>query len=370
MTRRSSWLAPGRVNLIGEHTDYNQGVALPFAIDRTCRATVTVHDGTELRMRSTEDPDTHLVETHGLQPGAVEGWPAYVAGVWWAISELGARLPAVSIEVESDVPVGAGLSSSAALTCSVAAALDEVGELHLGDRDLVAVTMRAENDFAGAPTGGLDQIAALAGVDGHALLCDFREIFAHDGAPVPVPLDLESTGHTVLVVDTRAEHHNADSEYAARRAACERAASILGLSSLRDVADLDAALQRLPDDDLRRCTRHVVNENDRVLRTVDFLRAGAVADIGPLLTASHSSLRDDYRVSCPELDLAVDALLDAGALGARMTGGGFGGSVIGLIASGRVADAEEAARRSFTVAGFRTPISFEVRPSQGARPAG
>jgi galactokinase len=369
MTPHSSWRAPGRVNLIGEHTDYNQGLALPFAIDRTCRATVTVVDGDALRIRSTEHAGTHVVSTEDLRPGTVDGWAAYVAGVWWAMSERGIRVPTVSIEVDSAVPVGAGLSSSAALTCSVATALNEVGDLNLGDQDLVAVTMRAENEFAGAPTGGLDQIAALQGVDGHALLCDFREIFDRDGAPVPVRLDLESTGHTVLVVDTRAEHRNADSAYADRRAACERAAAVLGVPSLRDVVDLDSALQRLADDDLRRCTRHVITENERVLRTVDVLQGGAIADVGPLLTASHSSLRDDYRVSCPELNVAVDALLGAGALGARMTGGGFGGSVIGLVARGRVSGAVESVRRAFAAAGFETPDSFEVRPSEGARPA-
>jgi galactokinase len=367
MAGHSSWRAPGRVNLIGEHTDYNAGLALPFAIDRSCRATVAADEGAVLRIRSTNDPTTYEVTTSGLEPRGVEGWPAYVAGVWWAICERGAQLPAVTVGLDSSVPVGAGLSSSAAVTCSVAAALDEIGELGLSPAELVDVTMRAENEFAGAPTGGLDQIAALQGVAGHALLCDFREIFEHGGSPVPVPLDLDRTGHCVLVVDTRAEHRNADSEYAVRRDSCERAAATLGLASLRDVVDLDDALRRLPDDDLRRCTRHVVTENERVLRTVDILREGRLVDIGPLLSASHRSLRDDYRVSCPELDLAVDALTGAGAVGARMTGGGFGGSAIGLIERARVATATEEVGRAFAAADFRAPVAFEVRPSRGAR---
>jgi galactokinase len=370
MAGHSSWRAPGRVNLIGEHTDYNGGLALPFAIDRVCRATVAADEGGVLRMRSTHDPDPYEVVTSGLEPGGVEGWPAYVAGVWWAIGELGAQLPAVTVDIDSSVPVGAGLSSSAALTCSVAAALDEIGELGFSRRELVDITMRAENEFAGAPTGGLDQIAALQSIEGHALLCDFREIFEHGGVPVPVPLDLDRTGHCVLVVDTRAEHRNADSEYAVRRDSCERAAAMLGVASLRDVVDLDDALQRLTDDDLRRCTRHVVTENERVLQTVGILRDGSPVDIGPLLTASHRSLRDDYRVSCPELDLAVDALLEAGALGARMTGGGFGGSAIGLIARARVAAATESVGGAFAAADFRPPAAFEVRASDGARRMG
>jgi galactokinase len=362
-TASSRWRAPGRVNLIGEHTDYNQGFVLPFAIDAACTATVAHRDRPEITVRSTQADEPVTITLDELRPGT-GGWAGYALGVVWDLRRRGVGVPGLAIEVDSTVPRGAGLSSSAALVCSVATALDELLELSLSADDLLAVTRAAENDFVGAPTGGMDQLAVLRCTAGHALFCDMRTLQAEQ-----VPFDLAGHGLTVLVVDTRAEHGHASGEYRKRRAGCERAAALLGVPALRDVAvdDLDAALDRLPDDELRRYVRHVVSEDERVLRTVELLRAGRPDAIGPLLAESHASMRDDFRITIPELDVAVDTLLEQGALGARMTGGGFGGCAIGLIDPARAGDAEAAVRREYSVRGFREPQAFTVRPAGGAR---
>jgi galactokinase len=354
------WRAPGRVNLIGEHTDYNDGFALPFAIEAGSTATVARRPDGQVRVRSAQlgrGPDATVAD---LRPGP-SGWAAYVLGVVWALREDGHELPGLDIDVDSDVPVGAGLSSSAALVCSVATALDDLLDLGLpGDR-LLALTRRAENDFVGAPTGGMDQLAALRSTDGHALFCDMRSLKTEQ-----VPFDL--TGLRLLVADTRAEHEHASGEYRRRRDGCERAARELGVPALRDIAvdDLDEALRQLDEDELRRYVRHVVTEDDRVLRTVAALHAGDTAAVGRLLTASHASMRDDFRITIPPLDVAADAFVAAGALGARMTGGGFGGCVIALVPEGRADVAADAVRAAFDEAGFRAPNIFRARPSRGA----
>ncbi len=255
-------------------------------------------------------------------------WSRYVLGALWLLTDRGIDVPPLEVEVDSDVPSGAGLSSSAALVCSVARAVDDHLGLGLDDDALFALTRDVENDAVGAPTGGMDQLVSLRGEAGHALFCDMR---SHETRSVP--LDLAGSGLAVLVADTRAPHRHSDGEYGARRRGCEEAARRLGVPALRDVTadDLDAALERLDDEELRRYVRHVVTEDDRVLSVVRLLDEGRLADIGPLLTASHRSMRDDFRITVPEVDTAVDALLEAGALGARMTGGGFGGCVIGLV---------------------------------------
>ena len=357
-----TWWAPGRVNLIGEHTDYNAGFVLPFAIEAGCTARVETAARPGFRVASAQRDGVLTVDADGLRPGA-GGWAGYVLGVLWALRERGVSLPGLGVRVDSTVPPGAGLSSSAALVCSVATAVDDLLDLRLDRDDLLAVTRQAENDFVGAPTGGMDQLAALRATEGHALFCDMRSLATEQ---VPLPLgDL-----ALLVVDTRAEHRHADGEYRRRREGCERAARELGLPALRDVADLDAALAQLHDDELRRYTRHVVTENQRVLQTVDLLRRGDVAGIGPLLTASHKSMRDDFRITGPELDLAAETLCDAGALGARLTGGGFGGCVIGLLRSAGVAAATEAVRAAFARHNFAEPQAFTARPGRGAHRAG
>ncbi|WP_416954074.1 galactokinase [Nocardioides sp. T5] len=364
------WRAPGRINLVGEHTDYNDGFVLPFALEVGCTASVsTVSAGSDAwTVRSVQQPEPVVVRRSGLA-GAdlteVAEWSRYVLGALWLLTDRGVDVPPLQVEVDSDVPSGAGLSSSAALVCSVARAVDDHLGLGLDDDALFALTRDVENDAVGAPTGGMDQLVSLRGEAGHALFCDMR---SHDTRSVP--LDLAGNGLTVLVADTRAPHRHSDGEYGARRRGCEEAARRLGVAALRDVTadDLDEALGRLDDDELRRYVRHVVTEDDRVLSVVQLLDEGRLADIGPLLTASHRSMRDDFRITVPEVDTAVDALLEAGALGARMTGGGFGGCVIGLVPERSVDAASDAVRRAFADAGFGEPDLFTAEPSQGAHP--
>jgi len=359
-----TWRAPGRINLIGEHTDYNDGFVLPFALAVGCTAKVRPADR-GWRVTSAQQQDPVTVEPSGLAAaGEVPEWARYVLGACWLLTDRGVRVPPLAVEVDSDVPTGAGLSSSAALVCSVVTALDD--HLRLGaDADaLLALSREVENEAVGAPTGGMDQLASLRSVAGHALFCDMRSLSAE-----PVPLDLDAAGLAIVVADTNAPHRHSDGEYADRRRGCERAADALGVAALRDVPlrELDAALGRLDSATLRRYTRHVVTENARVLDVVSLLRDGEVAAIGPHLTRSHVSMRDDFQITVPEVDAAVEALLDAGALGARMTGGGFGGCVIGLVDRDEVEPASRAVRTAFERAGYAAPTLFTASPREGAR---
>lgn len=354
-----TWRAPGRVNLIGEHTDYNGGFVLPFAIQHGCTTTVSPRDDSLVRITSAQRHET--IEADALLPGS-GGWAAYVIGVVWTLRDEGLAVPGLDIHLDSDVPIGAGLSSSAAIVCSVATALDDALGLGLTSDDLLHVTRRAENDFVGAPTGGMDQLAALRCTAGNALFCDMRSLETQ-----AVPLDLEALA--ILVVDSKVQHRHAGGEYRRRRSGCEQAAQELGVAQLRDVSDLDAALPRLSSDELRRYTRHVVTENERVLRTVALLRQGVPEAVGPLLTESHASMRDDFAITVAEVDAAVEVLIAEGALGARMTGGGFGGCVIGLISSDRVSTAVDAVRSTYADRGWQDPVTFVAVPSAGAHPA-
>jgi galactokinase len=356
------WRAPGRVNLIGEHTDYNAGFALPFALEQGCTATVTPRGDRRVAVRSVQlgaGPDAELAD---LQPRA-SGWADYVLGVMWALRQRGFDVPGIDVVVDSDVPDGAGLSSSAALVCSTATAVNDALELRLDGDALLALTRQVENEFVGAPTGGMDQLAALRCTEGAALFCDMRSLATES---VPLPLD----EHRLIVLDTRAEHRHATGEYRRRREGCEAAARQLGVPALRDVdvRDLDAALARLDDEELQRYTRHIVTENARVLETVARLKAGDVAGIGALLSASHASMRDDFRITIPELDVAAETLEAAGALGARMTGGGFGGCVIALFDDGQADKGLPAVQAAFADRGFAEPVAFFARPSAGAHP--
>jgi galactokinase len=274
------------------------------------------------------------------------------------------------------VPFGAGLSSSASLESAVAVALDELLGLGLATTDagrtrLVDACVRTENEVAGAPTGRLDQSASLRSHEGSAVLLDFRPgLSAQESAEI-VPCDLAAAGLGLLVIDTRAPHQHTDGQYAERRATCEAAARLLGVETLRDVAaaDLGAALDRLPDDVSRRRVRHVVTEDARVERFVELLRAGLhenADELGLLLDASHASLRDDYEVSCAELDVAVDAAVGAGAHGARMTGGGFGGSAVALVAAGQEQVVAAAVAGAFAERGFTAPGFLAAVPSAPA----
>ncbi|MET7803874.1 galactokinase [Micromonospora chersina] len=358
------WAAPGRVNLIGEHTDYNDGFVLPFALPlRTVVAAAVADDGRWSVWSELDDEPVEFGPTEADEPGRVDGWAAYVAGVVWALRAAGHTVPGARLAIASDVPVGSGLSSSAAIEAAVLAALVEVGGLDLPADRWPRLAQRAENDYVGAPTGIMDQSAVIRGRSGHALFLDCRT-----EAVEQIPFDLGAAGLAVLVIDSRAPHRHADGEYAARRKSCERAAKALGVAALRDVAtgDLDAALARLDDEETRRRVRHVVTEDQRVLDTVELLRAGRIRDIGPLLTASHASMRDDFEITVPEIDTAVEAALAAGAYGARMTGGGFGGCVLALVD----ADAADAVAAAVTAAyadrGFTAPGTLTVLPAGGA----
>ena len=357
------WSAPGRVNLIGEHTDYNDGFVLPFAIGARTRVAAAPREDGILRMRSAQQPAGDLaVPLADLAPGTPEGWGSYVAGVVWAARESGHDVGGMDLLVDGRVPLGGGLSSSHALECGVALAVNDIFGLGLGVQELALLTQRAENDFVGAPTGLMDQLASLACTTGHALFLDTRSLESEH-----VPLDPSDDGLALLVMDTRVHHALGDGSYANRRAACSEAADRLGVRSLRDVpADgLDRRLEDLPDELCRRA-RHVVRENERVLAAVDATRARDWAALGALLDGSHASLRDDYEVSCKELDTAVDAAVGAGALGARMTGGGFGGSAVALVPQERVTAVRTAVADAFAEAGWASPRTFEVTPSAGA----
>ncbi|MBP6995990.1 MAG: galactokinase [Phycicoccus sp.] len=365
------WSAPGRVNLIGEHVDYNAGLVLPMAIPRRTWAAAAPRADGVLRIHSATVGDTVQVEVAGISPTVPGGWAAYVAGVLWALRENGNDVGGLDIVIYSDVPTGAGLSSSAALECAVAAAVGDLMGLGLldspsGRAELAAACVRAENEIALAPTGGMDQAASMLGRAGHALLLDCR-----DGSTEQVPLSLTASGveQVILVTDTRAHHALVDGQYAMRRSACERAAALLGVGSLREIplGELADALDRLPDDELRRRTRHVVTEIDRVVACVGALRSGDLAEVGRLFDASHASLRDDFEVSCAELDVSVEAARSAGALGARMTGGGFGGSSIALVPVVAVGAVQAAIAAAFAAQGWAAPASFTVTPADGAR---
>jgi galactokinase len=360
------WAAPGRVNVIGEHTDYNDGFVLPVALPHTTRAAVARRDDGLVALVSTQHPDDRVeVPVAELAPGRPGGWAGYPAGV---VDVLRDRVPGgVSVLVDGDVPAGMGLSSSAALSCSVALALRDLAAPDLAVADLVDVARRAENDFVGAPTGILDQSASLLCTAGHALFLDTR-----DRSTEQVPLDLRAAGLELLVVDTGTTHDHATGGYGDRRRECEQAAERLGVRALRDVPDV-AALAPLDDgtpegEVLLRRARHIVTENARVLEVVRILRETAdPAAIGPVLTDGHASLRDDFEISTVELDTAVATALGAGAAGARMVGGGFGGSAVVLVSADLTDEVARAITDRFAQQGFTPPRAFAVVPSAGAQ---
>ncbi|SDO76265.1 galactokinase [Nakamurella panacisegetis] len=358
--------APGRVNLIGEHTDYNNGLVLPFAIDARTHVVVARNELRTVRVVSAQRPDEiRTIAVDRIDPEtAGSDWSAYVFGVLWAFADSGREVGGIDLAISSTVPVGAGLSSSAALECAVGLAVSTVFGHDLSLDQIARLAQRAENDYVGMPCGLMDQMASATCEQGNVLFFDVGADTCEN-----IPFDPESDGLSVLVIDTRAHHSLADGEYAKRRASCEQAAATLGIESLRDITfdGLDAALARLDDALLRRRVRHIVTENRRVERVVEQLRhAGAIA-IGPDLTASHVSLRDDFEVSCLELDVAVDAALTAGALGARMTGGGFGGSVVALVPHSAKDRVSSQVLAAFAARSLTAPVIRTVTPAQGAR---
>ncbi|MBP2368082.1 galactokinase [Pseudonocardia parietis] len=355
------WSAPGRVNLIGEHTDYNDGFVLPFALPHRAVVAAAPADGPVSRVRSVQEPSGAVeFSAASVVPGDVDGWAAYVAGTCWAFREAGHPVGEVELELDSDVPVGAGLSSSAAVECAVGVALAGLAGVEIGATELARIARRAENEFVGAPTGGMDQMASVHGRAGRLVFLDTR-----DDTVELVPFDLAAHGLELLVIDTRAPHAHAGGEYGARRADCERAAAALGVPALRDAVLAD--VERLPDDRIRRRARHVVTENERVLEVVRLLAADAdPREIGPLLDASHTSMRDDFEITVPHVDVAVEAARDGGAVGARMTGGGFGGCVIALVPAGAVTAVTTTVQQAYAERGWTAPLVFPGTPSDGA----
>jgi galactokinase len=357
--------APGRVNLIGEHLDYNGGRCLPLALPHATYAAVAPRADRTLSVSSEQMGKTAEIALDELRPGAVTGWAAYVAGVVWALREDGWDLPGLDLTVDSRVPIAAGLSSSAALECAVALGLlSVVGATDTEQlrRRLVELCVRAEAEMAGAPTGGMDQSVALLARAGHALLLDFE-----DGSSRQVEWSPSREGLSLLVVDTGVSHALTDGGYATRRADCEAAARTLGVRTLREARDHANPLGSLTDSRVRRRVRHVLTEMDRVDAAVEALDRGDHAALGPLLDASHDSLRDDYEVSCPELDVVVETCRRHGALGARMTGGGFGGSALALLPEGGVRQAAVAVAAAFEAHDWHPPAFLLAPAEAGAR---
>jgi galactokinase len=360
-----TWFAPGRVNLLGG-PDYNEVLVLPFALGAgVCAAASRRSDRLIVITSRQAGGDPVVLDIDALEPGSVTGWAAYPAGVAWALRQAGYLPGGADLAIDADLPAGAGLSSSAALECSVALALTELYQVPVPRRELAALARRAENEFAGVPTGIMDQLAAFMGQAGHALLLDCRT-----GTETAVPLDLSAAGLALLVIDTRARHALGDGQYGNRRQACQRAASLLGVRSLRDVVADPGAPARLTDPALRSVCEHVIAENARVLRAAELLRAGDQAAVGDVLTASHRSLRYRFRMSWPQADAAVEAAIDHGALGARMTGGGFGGSVVALVPAGREAEVRAAVSSRFGQQHWPVPQYLPAVPSGGARRIG
>ncbi|MFI1717865.1 galactokinase [Streptomyces litmocidini] len=359
------WAAPGRVNLIGEYTDFNDGFVLPLALPHTTVAAVSRRDDGVLRLHSADvDGGIVQLDADALEPLSGGGWAAYPAGVVWALREAGHPVAGADVHLTSTVPTGAGLSSSAALEVVTALALNDLFGLGLSRPELARIAQRAENAFVGVPCGVMDQMASACAEEGHALHLDTRDLSYRQ-----VPFDLAGEGLRLLVVDTRVKHALGDGAYAERRAGCEAGARALGVRTLREVsaAHLPEALDRLSDETIRRYVRHVVSDNARVERTIALLDAGATRAVGTVLTEGHASLRDDLRVSCPELDLVVEAANAAGALGARMTGGGFGGSAVVLVETARSEEVSAAVAKAFAEAGHAAPGIFPAVPSAGAR---
>jgi len=359
------WSAPGRVNLIGEHTDYNEGFVLPFAINKRTVLALGLRDDAVIRIASSFADEVAEIAIADLAPDALEGWSAYPFGVAWAIGQFGADLgavPGVDIYIDSVVPVGAGLSSSAAIESAVALALNDVWQLGFDRPTLAKIGQLAENKAVGAPTGIMDQSASLLGKQDSAVFLDCRSLEAQ-----VIDLGFAAAGLELLIIDTGVSHSHSTGGYASRRASCEEGARVMGVPALRDLSvdDLPRAQQLLDDETFRR-VRHVVTEDQRVLDTVRALREEGPGAIGELMDASHRSMRDDFEISVPELDLAVETALANGAIGARMTGGGFGGAAIALVSADSVSRVQVAMDGAFAEHGFGQPVTFTVSAADGA----
>ena len=351
--------APGRVNLIGEHIDYSDGFVLPFAIkDRTLVAARIRYDST-IRIASAQRRNKIVtVDISKVKPGLKGEWERYALGVLWA---LGVK-DGVDLLIDGHVPLGAGLSSSAALECSVATAMNHLFDLGFNLEELARLTQKAENQYVGVPCGIMDQSVSLMATQGSALLLDCRDLTTKN-----IPFDVASSGLELLIIDTQAHHALTDGGYAERRASCESVVAKLGITSLRELSmeQLENSRGLLTETEFVRA-RHAVTEMKRVLECVTALSNSDFEKVGQLINQSHASLRDDYTVSCPELDTAVEAALAAGALGSRMVGGGFGGSAIALIQASKTTETIKAVEKAFASKGFKAPRFFTSLPSQGA----
>jgi galactokinase len=358
------WSAPGRVNLIGEHTDYNLGFVLPFAINRRTYAAIALRSDSLVRVASSFSAVQHQIDLAEIARNEENDWAAYPYGVAWAVAKL-AKKAGVGFDAyfESDVPVGSGLSSSAAIECSTALALNDLWQAGLSRAELARAGQLAENEIVGAPTGIMDQSASLLGERDHAVFLDCKSLEAQS-----IELGFDAAGLELLIIDTRVAHRLNDGGYATRRAACELGASQMGAASLREVSvdQLDEAKEIMDDVTFRR-VRHIVTENERVLETVEKLRREGPTTIGALLNASHVSMRDDFEISIDELDTAVDVAIRHGAVGARMTGGGFGGAAIALAPIAKVSEITLAVLAEFELLGYGKPNIFAVTADQGAR---
>lgn len=355
------YAAPGRVNLIGEHTDYNHGFALPIGLPQRTEITFSPDRSDAITVRS-DRADGSVRIGLNTAPGDVIGWASYVAGVVWALRSAGHQVPGGTMSITSDVEIGSGLSSSAALVCAALGAVETAAGFRLDRIDAARLAQRAENDYVGAPTGLLDHLAALFAEPKTALLIDFRDITVR-----PVLFDPDATDVTLLLIDSRVRHSHAGGEYATRRASCERAAADMGASSLRDVQERGlAALSAVVDPLDARRARHVLTENQRVLDFVAALDNSDLVGAGEILTASHESMRDDFGITTEQIDLIADTAVVAGALGARMTGGGFGGFVIALAPLDRVGMIAEAVARAARDAGYDQPVTSRTHAAAGA----
>jgi len=351
--------APGRVNLIGEHIDYSEGFVLPFAIKDRTTAAIRKRDDLTVRIASAQRRNKIVtVDINNVKPGLKGEWERYALGVLWS---MGVKT-GVDLLIDGHVPLGAGLSSSAALECSVATAVNHLFDMGYSLEDLARLTQKAENQYVGVPCGIMDQSVSLMATVGSALLLDCRDLSTRN-----IPFDVASSGLELLIIDTQAHHALTDGGYAERRASCESVAAKLGIKSMRELTmpQLNSAKELLTQIEYVRA-RHAVSEMQRVLDCVEALSTSDFTKVGQLINQSHISLRDDYTVSCPELDTAVDASLAAGALGSRMVGGGFGGSAIALIEASKTSETIHAVEKAFADKKFKTPRFFTSLPSQGA----
>ena len=351
--------APGRVNLIGEHIDYSEGFVLPFAIKDRTLAAARKRDDSIVRIASVQRRNKIVtVDIKDVKPGLKGEWERYALGVLWSMGVTSG----VDLMIDGHVPLGAGLSSSAALECSVATAMNHLFDMEFSLEELARLTQRAENQYVGVPCGIMDQSVSMMATNGFALLLDCRDLSTRN-----IPFDVASHGLELLIIDTQAHHALTDGGYAERRASCESVAAKLGIKSMRELTmeQLDSSRHLITETEYIRA-RHAVTEMKRVLDCVEALSIGDFVKVGQLINASHVSLRDDYTVSCPELDTAVDASLAAGAMGSRMVGGGFGGSAIALIQASKTTQTIRAVEKAFADKKFKAPRFFTSLPSQGA----